>query len=252
MTHAKRGLGVGTILLGLGLAGAAHATSITVWAYGDGETVRMMSELTANPTSTVHVVDRSQASTGPDGATPLANRIYADLVNLSPWPTVIHIGYNASASSQWNCATQQPKTILSVATAEAQAIMNAANFVSTNTSIKVLLSKGPGTSDPSPYDPCMREAFNDVTYLLAYYAGQYPWVDYSGYTAGAGTGGWADPNLKLLTSVTGYWESDGLHISCDIAHFNYSQCKVVTSATRPALGSYRVSRTVLKAYQSFQ
>jgi hypothetical protein len=126
----------------------------------------------------------------------------------------------------------------------------------------VLLSKGPGTSDVSSPTPsgnsCMRQAFGGVKWLLAVYAGQYPWTDYSGLGTGAGVPT-VIPYLQMYTSDPGEWESDGLHISCDTNHWNAlyapatppSACAAALSPPT-LMGANRVARTVLLAYKSFQ
>lgn len=262
------------VLSGLGFSGTAHATPkpIRVWVYGDGETSRMYSELQYLLTTGLTVVPKNPMdSTGPDnpvGSYPnLMYRVYYDFVNApsSSRPDVIHIGYNASANSYWYCATNpnwndpnDPNYYVNVAWKEANAIKDAADEVLA-LGKKVLVSKGPGVPNNYPISECLNDAFDAVTYFLAYLApNKYPYVDYSGYDPGT-AGGSVDPALVLDRNTPALWQTDRVHVSCDKAHFepgtDYSNtyCNTVTTQTqRQLLGSWRVAKTVLKAYQYFQ
>lgn len=253
----------------LASSGTAHAlTPIRVWTYGDGETSRMLSEinyLNVPATTKITIVDRSEIGSGPignpaTGGVDLVYRIYADLVATPPsnYPHVIHIGYNASAASYAFC-----NALADWPEREAAAIKTAADFVaSLNIGIKVLLSKGPGVPAASvgaPNMSCLQGAFDRVTWYLAYYAGTYDWVDYSGYTPGAGYPGYPNSttippeSLQLLKSVGGYWEADHVHVSCDVGHHPLGGCILVANETaRKKLGAWRVASTVLKAYKYLQ
>jgi len=274
--HAVK-LGLAFVLFGLGFAGTGHAVNITVWVYGDGQTSRMLSEFNKLNHSGITVVRQEQLPTATvmEGNGPVAwgnipdldTRIRNDLYGNPAWPNVIHIGYNASAASYVYCAAPGWTTsgLANVALSEAQAIANAANDVN-SFGITVLLSKGAGIPNASPLYQCMHQAYNDVTFDVAYLTNSYPWMDFSGYTASLYT-----PNpawyLDPSAPTSDLWEHkvanntppDYVHIGENCtdykfpfgpnAHSDTAEC---TSATGLNLGSYRVANSVLAAYRAFQ
>jgi hypothetical protein len=255
----KRFLKSAIVVLGLGLGGTSQAAPkpIKVWLYGDGQSTRMYSELKfLLPGTNITVLSGAVNSTGPEG---LASTIQLHfLANPNALPDVVHIGYSASASSYLNCASPNGQTNpTAFALQEAVAIRDAANAV-TSAGKKVLLTKGTGFPTYHAISPCMNAATNAVTWNLAILAPQHPWVDYSGNTAGAAAP--VQNALKLDPMNPFLWQSDGVHVSCDKAHFlpgdPYSDAfclTITTQAQREALlGSWRVAKTVLKAYKFFQ
>jgi hypothetical protein len=255
----KRALAVATVLLGMGLAGTGYAAPkpIKVWLYGDGQSTRMYSELThLLPGTNITVVSGAVNSTGPEG---LANTVYLHfLANPNSRPDVVHIGYAASNSSYWNCATNPnwQQNYAAIALQEATAIRDAATVVN-NFGKKVLLTKGTGHPEFFAISPCMNAATAAVTWNLAILAPQYAWVDYSGYTAGVAAP--VEESLKFNPFLFALWQSDAVHVSCDKDHFmpgtaySLANCVTVTTqAQRALLGAWRVAKTVLKAYKHFQ
>jgi hypothetical protein len=275
----KHVLGFATVLLSLGLSSAGEAKPIKVWLYGDGESTRMYSEyskLSGLP-SDLTVVSGAENSSGPEG---LADKVRLGFLNnLNSLPDVVHIGYAASASTYFNCAlhpTDWSSSYASVALQEATAIRDAAAVV-VSYGKRVLLTKGTGSptsqnspppSPPSDISPCMNAAVAAVTWDLAVLAGECPWVDYSGKTADPRvTTSSVDTALVLDQTksysvgppVTGLWQADRVHVSCDKANFlpgdpySVANCRTVsTTAQRANLGAWRVAKTVLKAYKYFQ
>lgn len=253
--------------------------SFVVWLYGDGEAARMYSELVPLLPSSISVLKKTpMESTGPDWLPgfppPLVDRICLDLTStpVSSWPDLVHIGYSASALSYTGCgspnwAEQLFATVTSEGTvaSEAGAIRDAADFVR-SVGIQVLLSKGPGAAAPAvctvkgtpQVNECMDIAFKAVGDLLDVIAHEYPYVDFSGYTAGV-AGGTVVPEFQLVPAEPEHWETDCIHISCDIARYSYAEgqpytgCVTVSDETaRKQLGAWRVANTVLKAYEYFE
>jgi hypothetical protein len=274
----KQALAVATVLLGLGAGGTGHAAPkpINVWLYGDGQSTRMYSEMSASGfglPSSITVVSKAVNSTGPEG---LDSKVYLEfLANPNSRPDVVHIGYAASASSYINCAYHgifgsdyhtthydpasgiTVKPYQDVALAEATAIKNAATVV-TNFGKKVLLTKGTGSPAFFAITPCLNDAVAAVTWDLAILAPQYPWVDYSGYTAAAAAP--VEESLKFNPYATWLWQTDAVHVSCDKAHFmvndpySIANCVTIANETQrqTLLGAWKVAKTTLKAYKYFQ
>lgn len=266
--------GISTVVLGLSVAATGHAKNITVWAYGDGQTSRMLSEFNLLSHTGITVVRQEQLPSGVvmEGSGPLAStvpptyprldvRVQNDLAHRTPTPNLIHIGYSASAWSYFIClfTAWTPQSIADAALAEAQAITAAAT-VANNQHVAVMLSKPAGIPTVGPLYQCMQSAYDDVVWDLAVLAGQYGWVDYSGKTAllYAQNPSWY---LDPANSAGDYWEHKGanpdyVHLGENCSHYSYPAGQPYTAqcvnTTGLALGSYRVANSVRAAYQFYQ
>ena len=260
----KRTIAMCGALLGLSGTASAAPKPITIWVYGDGETTRMLSELTVlnDPATTkITIVNKAKIGSGPLGAPEeggdLIWRIASDLSQTpaASYPKVIHIGYNASAASYWFCSAG---ALADWPEREGEAIRAAADYASFGGAIKVLLSKGTGFPDPSvgaPDRSCLQGASARTTWYLAINAPSYQWTDYSGMTAGVGSASPPPVAWQLDRSKGGLWEADHVHVSCDKKRYTEPTAGCITLASEAArkdLGAWRVAQTVFKAYKALQ